>query len=199
MVFNLLRISVVSIALCLGLHIRAQETPVFGYRIVNVFPHDGNAFTQGLFLLDGHLYESTGQYGESSIRQIELKTGKVLKIQRFPDFVFGEGITHWDGQIIGLTWRNNIGFKWDLNSFERLSQFKYKGEGWGLTQDGHALIMSDGTSSLRFVDPSTMNVIRRIDVTARGSKIPNVNELEWINGTLYANIWQSNYIAQIDP
>lgn len=177
----------------------AQETPIYGYRIINVFPHDPNAFTQGLFFSDGYLYESTGQYGESSIRKVDVETGKILKIEDFPEFVFGEGITLWDGQIIGLSWRNNIGFRWDFKSFQRVSQFRFDGEGWGLSHNGQELIMSDGTPHLRFIDPVTMTVTRRVEVTARGAKIPNINELEWISGILYANIWQSNYIAQIDP
>lgn len=177
----------------------AQNTPVYGYRIINVYPHDPEAFTQGLFVKDGYLYESTGQYGSSTIRKVDVKTGEVLLQKPMADIVFGEGITHWDGKIIGLTWRSGIGFTWDANSFKRLGQFKYQGEGWGLTHDDTHLIMSDGTPALRFLDPETMDEVRRLDVNANGRKIPYVNELEWIDGALYANIWQSNYIAQIDP
>jgi len=177
----------------------AQNTPVYGYRIVNVYPHDPAAFTQGLFEKDGYLYESTGQYGESTLRKVDIKSGEVLQKTAMSNIVFGEGITHWDGKIIGLTWRSGVGFTWDANSFKRLGQFKYQGEGWGLTHDGAHLIKSDGTPILRFLNPETMALERRLEVMANGRKIPYVNELEWIDGTLYANIWQSNYIAQIDP
>lgn len=177
----------------------AQNTPVYGYRIINVYPHDGEAFTQGLFVKDGYFYESTGQYGSSTLRKVDIKTGEVIQKQAMSDIVFGEGITHWNDRIISLTWRSGIGFTWDATSFKRLSQFKYDGEGWGLTHNHDHLIMSDGTPTLRFLNPETMDVLHTIDVTANGRKIPYVNELEWIEGTLYANIWQSNYIAQIDP
>lgn len=177
----------------------AQNTPVFGYRIVNVYPHDPEAFIQGLFVKDGYFYESTGQYGSSTLRKVDIKSGEVLQKQAMSDIVFGEGITHWNGRIISLTWRSGIGFTWDEASFKRLSQFKYEGEGWGLTHNHDHLIMSDGTPTLRFLNPETMEVEGRVDVSANGRKIPYVNELEWIDGTLYANIWQSNYIAQINP
>lgn len=177
----------------------AKEIPVYGYSVIRSFPHDPTAFTQGLFFKDGYLYESTGHYGQSTIRKVELETGKIVKLRRVPAHVFGEGITEWNGRLIGLTWRNHVGFEWDLVSFERTGQFSYAGEGWGLTHSNSQLIMSDGTSWLRFLDPVTLKEGRRVQVVADGKPVKNLNELEWVDGEVFANIWQTDLIARIDP
>lgn len=175
------------------------EIPVYGYRVVQAYPHDPGAFTQGLFYRQGYLYESTGQVGQSTIRKVELETGKVVRMRRFPGNVFGEGITDWEGRLIGLTWRRQTGLVWDIDSFELQSQFRYPGEGWGLTRGPTLLVMSDGTPVLRFLDPSTLEEVRRIEVTANGRPVRDLNELEWIDGEIFANIWRTDRIARIDP
>jgi len=173
--------------------------PVQGYAIKATYPHDSRAYTEGLFYLGGALYESTGMEGRSTIRKVRLKDGAVLRSQSILPSLFGEGIVNWSSEIISLTWRDQVGFRWDLQTFALKKTFRYPGEGWALTQDGTHLIMSDGTPDLRFLDPATFREVRRIRVTADGRPVPNLNELEWVKGAIYANIWQTGLIARIDP
>lgn len=177
----------------------AQQPRIYGYEIVNEYPHDPQSFTQGLFFQNGHLYESAGQYGESSLRKVELETGKVVQRRDLPDAVFGEGAAPWKDGIIALTWKNGVGFVFNGESFEQERDFAYDGEGWGLTQDGERLIMSDGTADLRFLDPETLNETGRVTVTYGGKTLGALNELEWIDGEVFANIWGTEIIARIDP
>jgi glutamine cyclotransferase len=177
----------------------AAEVPVYGVRIVNSFPHDPGAFTQGLIFLDGHLYESTGMVGESTLRKVSLPDGKVLKSVPIPAGHFGEGMVNWGKELISITWQNGRGFRWDRETFRKLGEFRYSGEGWGLTQNGRELIMSDGTPDLRFLDPKTLAETRRLRVTFKGKPVSNLNELEWVKGEIFANIWQTELIARIDP
>lgn len=177
----------------------SAATPVQGYKVVHSYPHDPDAFTQGLFFLDGFLYESTGLQGRSSIRKVELETGKVVQQVDLPGEVFGEGITRWGDRIVGLTWQDGIAFVLDLKTFKLWRRFNYPGEGWGLTSNGKELILSDGTPELRFLDPLSFKELRRVKVTADGRAIDRLNELEWVEGEIYANIWQTDRIARINP
>jgi glutaminyl-peptide cyclotransferase len=177
----------------------SAQLPTYGYQIVHAYPHDPNAFTEGLFFLDGDLYESTGLEGHSSIRKVRLKTGEVLQKLDIPAQYFGEGIVNWKGTLIELTWRSQVGFVYDLKTFHLLHQFSYLGEGWALTQDGRQIIMSDGTPDIRFLDPQTLKEVRRITVVDDGQPLQNINELEWVKGEIFANIWQTDRIARIDP
>jgi glutamine cyclotransferase len=177
----------------------AGNTPEYGYQIVHTYPHDRSAFTQGLFYLDGYLYEGTGENYESSIRKVNLETGEVLQKRDLPGEYFGEGIVNWKNKLLELTWKAETGFVYDLATFAPLGQFHYPGEGWGLTQDGKRIIMSDGSAQLRFWDPETLKEIGRVTVTDHGQPITNLNELEWVKGEIYANIWQTDRIARIDP
>jgi glutaminyl-peptide cyclotransferase len=177
----------------------AAALPVDGYEVVHVYPHDPRAFTEGLFYRDGLLYESTGLEGRSSIRKVKLETGEVLQSRDLPPSLFGEGIVDWNGELISLTWRNHVGFVSDLASFAERRQFPVEGEGWALTRNEQEIFMSDGTSSLRVLDPATLRVTRRIPVTAEGVPVDQLNELEWVKGEIYANIWMTNRIARIDP
>ncbi len=171
----------------------------YGYQIVNMWPHDSNAFTQGLVLMDGKLLESTGEEGRSSLRRVELESGKVLKKVDVPEPYFAEGLALLNGKLYQLTWQHNIGFIYDAQTFDRVGQFNYTGEGWGLTTDGQSLILSDGTSSIRFIDPASFRVTRSINVTDQNRPVRELNELEYINGEIYANVWHDNRIATIDP
>ena len=173
--------------------------PVWGFRIVHAYPHDPGAFTEGLFYKDGFLYESTGLEGHSSIRKVELNTGRVVRKRDLSSQYFGEGVVAWKGRLIQVTWRTNVGFVYDLATFRPLARFTYPGEGWALTHDASRLIMSDGTSTIRFLSPETLNEIGHITVTADGDPVLNINELEWVKGRIYANIWQTTRIAMIDP
>jgi len=177
----------------------SREVPVYTYRIVNRYPHDRNAFTQGLVFADGVMYEGTGGHGESSVRRVELETGRVLQIQELPAQYFGEGITIFRDTLIQLTWRSNLGFVYDRGSFELLSEFTYPTEGWGITHDGEHLIMSDGTSTLYFINPETFSVTGHINVYDNGTPINWLNELEYINGRIYANVWRTDSIVIINP
>jgi glutaminyl-peptide cyclotransferase len=176
-----------------------QGLPLYGYEIVRVFPHDPRAFTQGLQYLDGVFYEGTGQVGESTIRRVELDTGKVLQKRDVPPPHFGEGITVWKNELIELTWKSNVAFVYDKQTFEPRRTFKYQGEGWGLTQDATNLYMSDGSDELRVLDPATFAERRRIKVTLAGAPLKDLNELEWVKGEIFANVWQTDYIARIAP
>lgn len=173
--------------------------PVYGYRVVHRYPHDTNAFTEGLFYLDGTLYESTGEQGASTIRQVALTTGKVMRKAWLPPTIFGEGIVAWKGRLVQLTWHRHMGIVWDLATFRPVARFAYPGEGWALTRSSKRIYMSDGSSDLRILDPDTLRQVGTLHVTADGKPVPQLNELEWIKGQIWANIWQTNRIARIDP
>jgi glutamine cyclotransferase len=175
------------------------EIPAYTYEVVNTFPHDPKAFTQGLVFHDGNLYESTGHHGSSSLRKVELKSGKVKKKYNVPQEYFAEGMTVFQNKIFQLTWQSHKCFVYDLKSFDVLSEFHHDGEGWGMTSDGKLLIISDGTNQLRFLDPSTFTPVRTISVLNRDQPLTNLNELEYIRGEIYANIWHSDRIVRIDP
>jgi glutamine cyclotransferase len=177
----------------------AHSVPVYGFEIVHAYPHDVHAFTEGLFYAHGYLYESTGLEGQSSIRKERLTTGEVLQKTDIDAQYFGEGIVEWKQQLISLTWKSQVGFVFDLTSLKLLHRFHYPGEGWALTHDDKQLIMSDGTSQLRFLDPHTLRETGRLGVTLGGRPLDRLNELEWIKGRIYANVWQTNWIVQIDP
>jgi glutamine cyclotransferase len=171
----------------------------YTYRIVEEYPHRQDAFTQGLVFYDGYLYEGTGLNGYSSLRRVDIKSGEVLQIKNLPAQYFGEGITIYNDKIYQLTWQSGTGFVYDLNTFDLLDQFYYSGEGWGLTCDDTSLIMSDGTSYLYFLDPETYEKKSRIEVKDHGKPITHLNELEYINGEIFANVWLTSKIARISP
>ena len=173
--------------------------PVYSYSIVNSYTHDRTAFTQGLVFEDGVLYEGTGLLGHSSLRRVELETGAILQIRELPDQFFGEGVTIYGNEIIQLTWQSNVGFVYDKNSFELLQQFNYPTEGWGITHDGEHLIMSDGTSTLHFLDPQTFEETSQLTVFDNNGPVTRLNELEYVQGEIYANVWQTDRIARIAP
>jgi glutamine cyclotransferase len=177
----------------------SPELPVYTYEIVNAWQHDSAAFTQGLVFHNGYLYESTGQFGLSSLRKVDLTTGKVLQKVDVPEQFFAEGMTVLNGKVFQLTWTDKLGFIYDVNSFNKIGEFKYASEGWGLTNDGRHLIISDGTNELRFLDPQTFAVTKTIKVFDQGKPLLNLNELEYIKGEIYANIWHSDKIVRIDP
>ena len=168
-------------------------------QIVKRYPHDPRAFTEGLFIDRGQLFDSTGESGRSSVREVELASGKVLRTVAVPAPQFGEGIAPWQGQILSLTWRDGVGYRWDRKTFKRLSTFRYTGEGWSLTSTGQELVMSDGTDVLRFIDPRTFAVKRTLKVTVQGRPLRLLNELEWVNGQVLANVWMTDFAVRIDP
>jgi len=170
----------------------------YTYSVVNVYPHDTNAFTEGLVIDNGFLYESTGLYGNSTLRRVDLETGEVLQVLNLQPQYFGEGIAVIGDKIIQLTWQSHVGFVYNKTTFGLLGQFEYPTEGWGLTYDGSRLIMSDGTSTLYFLDPVTFQRIEQVTVHDNGP-VTELNELEYINGSIYANIWQEEKIAVINP
>jgi glutaminyl-peptide cyclotransferase len=173
--------------------------PIYGVQVVRTFPHDPGAFTEGLFYRDGFLYESTGLAGRSTLRKVDLASGRVLKSIDIPSEFFGEGIVDWRNRLLQLTWTNHVGFIYDLATFAQVGRFSYPGEGWALTQNGRDVIMSDGTPQLRFLDPVSLKPVRLLTVTADGAPVKNLNELEWVKGEILANIWLTNRIARIDP
>jgi glutamine cyclotransferase len=173
--------------------------PKHGYQVVNIWPHDPNAFTQGLIFVDGKLFESTGQEGRSSLRNVDLQTGKVLKNVEVPPPYFAEGITSLNGKIYQLTWQHQLGFIYDAQKLERIGEFNYEGEGWGLTNDGRSLILSDGSNRLRFIDPDSFRVTKTIAVLDGKMPVNQLNELEYVQGEIYANIWHDQRIVTIDP
>lgn len=172
--------------------------PVYTYVIKNTYPHDPQAFTQGLYFKDGFLYESTGMNGRSSVRKVELATGRVVKRHDLAAEFFGEGIAEVDGAIVGLTWTSQVGMVFDPKTFKEIRRFTYRGEGWGLASGGQYAYMSDGTDAIRVLDKS-MAEVRRIKVTADGAGLNRLNELEWVEGELFANVWGTDVIARIDP
>lgn len=169
------------------------------YEVINTWPHDADAYTQGLLFSNGVLLESTGRQGESSLRRVELQTGKVLNRVDVPRPYFAEGLTLLNGKLYQLTWQHGVGFIYDAATFDKLDEFKYSGEGWGLTTDGSSLILSDGTNRLRFFDPETFALRKTINVLDGGRPVVNLNELEFVKGEIYANIWYSERIVRIDP
>jgi glutaminyl-peptide cyclotransferase len=169
------------------------------YRVVHAYPHDQHAFTQGLVYFDGHLYESTGIQGQSTLREEDLETGRILRMQILSDKYFAEGLTDWNEALIQLTWQSHIALVYDRATFRLLRTFKYSGEGWGLTHDAKSLILSDGTANLRFFDPETFKELRHITVKDHGRPITQLNELEFIHGEIYANVWHTDRIARISP
>ncbi len=181
--------------------------PVYTYEIVKTYPHDPKAFTEGLFFRDGFLYESTGE--ESSLRKVEIETGKVVQEHKLPKESFGEGTTFFNGKIYQLTWQEETAFAYDPNDFKLLQQFTYQGQGWGLTHDDKNLIMTDSTHVIRFVNPENFQTVRTLPVFREdGKPLMQINELEYIKGEIWSNVWHSedpeilgkeNYIARIDP
>jgi glutamine cyclotransferase len=173
--------------------------PVYGYQIVKVRPHDPDAFTQGLEIHDGKLYESTGEIGRSSLRLVDLENGDVVKKVEVPPPYFAEGVSALNGKLYQLTWQHQVGFTYDPQTLEKNGQFNYQGEGWGLTNDGRSLIISNGTNRIKFLDPVTFQVTKTIAVFEGKQPIEQLNELEYINGELYANVWHADRIAIINP
>ncbi len=173
--------------------------PVLAATVVKTFPHDPNAFTQGLDYFGGYLYESTGRRRQSTLRQVAIETGKVVRSVKLPDESFGEGLTIFHGKIYQLTWLEKTGFIYDLRTFRKLGTFPYNTEGWGLTHDDTSLILSDGTNRLQYIDPTSFQVTKTLEVFAGSEAVTNLNELEFIRGEIWANIWHSDRIARIDP
>jgi glutamine cyclotransferase len=178
---------------------RPTGTPEYTYGIVNVYPHDRNAFTQGLEFHGGVLYEGTGLNGRSSVRRVRLESGQVERSIDLDEQFFGEGITIVGDEVFQLTWQNGVGFVYGLSDFRLRRRFTYRGEGWGLTNDGREIYMSDGSSQIRVLDPSNMTERRRIDVRHNGSPVEDLNELEYVEGEIWANVWQTDRIARISP
>ena len=177
-----------------------EPTPkIYDYELVNSFPHDTEAYCQGLVYTEGVLYEGTGQYGESSLRKVDLTTGQVQQRVTLDRSLFGEGITCFKNQIIQLTWQNQFGIVYDKQTLAELKRFPFRGEGWGITHDGQYLIVSDGSPNLKFLDPQTFRTIRRITVRSQGQRISQLNELEYVNGQIFANVWHKDAIACISP
>jgi glutaminyl-peptide cyclotransferase len=195
-----IRRSLAAVLSLLFLAATPSPVPVDGFKIVHTYPHDPNAFTQGLVFVDGHLYESTGRNGHSSVRMVDLSTGWVLKEYDLPEEYFGEGLTDWHDTLIQLTWISGVAFVYDRSTFTVRRTLHYTGEGWGLTHDSSALILSDGTSTLRFLDPNSFREIKKLHVRdGYNQPVRNLNELEYIHGEIYANIWHQNRIARISP
>jgi glutamine cyclotransferase len=190
----------VLLALCLASAAYAQSSiPVYGYKVLHTYPHDTGAYTEGFFYLNGYFYEGTGTVGQSSVRKVDIKTGEVVQQAHLPPPDYGEGIVAWKHKLIELTWQSHHGYIYDLDSFKKIGQFDYPGEGWALTEDGRHILMSDGTPTIRVLDPETLKQIGKIDVTADGTPLTNINEVEWVKGQIYANVWLTHRIARIDP
>lgn len=191
---------VVGVASCpIAAQFKRGDRGITPYRVVADFPHDPTAFSQGLVILDGQLYEGTGKKGESTLRKVDLKTGRVELFVPLDRSYFGEGITILNDRIYQLTWENHLGFVYDLKTLKQLKTFRYSGEGWGLTNDGKHLIMSDGTAMLRFLDPQTFEVVKRVRVRNSQGQVDKLNELEYVKGEILANIWYEDRIARISP
>ncbi len=176
-----------------------RAAPTFGFEVIHAYPHDPNAFTQGLIFLDGTLYESTGLNGRSTVRKVQLETGKVLQQAVVDSVYFAEGMTNWGPDLVQLTYKNQRGFVYDRASFKIKQRFSYEGEGWGLTQDGKRLIMSDGSAQLRFIDPVSLQETGRVTVKDGTRPVTELNELEFVHGEILANIWMTDRIARISP
>ena len=192
-------LALLAAALALPATWAAATVPVQGFKVVHSYPHDPQAFTQGLFFHDGFLYEGTGLRGRSTIRKVEIETGRVVQAVELPPEFFGEGISQWGDRLIGITWQEQTAFVLDLKSFKLWRKFNYPGEGWGLTHNAKELVMSDGSPELRFLDPLSFKELRRVRVTADGEPVRELNELEWVEGEIFANVWQTDRIARIDP
>ncbi|MEP7316408.1 MAG: glutaminyl-peptide cyclotransferase [Sphingomicrobium sp.] len=177
----------------------ADRVPVCSVEVVKEYPHDASSFTQGLIFHEGHLYEGSGQYGQSRVARIDLATGKALNQTAYPASQFGEGIVRWRDQLISITWQNGIGHRWRLKDLKPLGTFRYGGEGWGLTMLGDRMVLSDGKPALRFFDPVTMKEMGRVAVTLGGKPLGQINELEAIDGQIWANVWMTDFIVRIDP
>ena len=177
----------------------SDNTPVYRYRVINTYKHDRNAFTQGLVFDNGFLYEGTGLYGKSTLRKVKLQSGIITQTRALPKEYFGEGITICEDRIIQLTLKSRTGFVYDKDTFKLLKKFNYPNQGWGITYDGSRLIMSDGSSALYFLNPRTFNQTGHIQVYDAGGPVGRLNELEYVKGRIYANIWQTDRIAVIDP
>ncbi|WP_332875857.1 glutaminyl-peptide cyclotransferase [Massilia sp. S19_KUP03_FR1] len=173
--------------------------PVYGFMVKHTYPHDPQAFTQGLFFKDGYLFESTGLNGKSWLRKVELNTGKVLQQKDLPKDIFGEGATLVGDEIVSLTWTARYGFVFDAKTFTLKRKFSYDSEGWGLASDAQSVYMSDGSPTIHILDPKTLKEQRRIQVTADGKPVAELNELEMVEGELFANVWGTDVIARIDP
>lgn len=201
--FEMFVVSSVGMLLWFGIHHALSPSrasiPVSVAQVVNTYPHDRSAFTEGLFYQDGSLYESTGRVGHSTVRRVTLDTGKVIQSESLPPSYFGEGIVPWKDRLLQVTYKAGKGFVYDRATLKLQSTFTYAGEGWGLTTDGQHVWMSDGTATLRQLDPETLKQVGSLNVTAAGRPISNLNELEWVKGEIYANVWLTSKIARIDP
>lgn len=193
------RLLALSLLLLPALAVASDPIPAYRYTVVHAYPHDRTAYTEGLFYRDGALFEATGTVGASSVRKVELNSGKVLQQTATPWPDYGEGIVAWKDRLIQLTWQDHEGIIYDLATLTPRAKFAYSGEGWALTDDGTHLLMSDGTPTIRVLDPDSLQQVGHIDVTADGKPLANLNELEWVKGELYANVWLTNRIARIDP
>lgn len=189
---SLLPLALLALPLC-------AETPVAGYKVVRTYPHDRSAFTQGLEYRNGFLYEGTGLNGRSTLRKVELATGRVVRQVALPYEHFGEGITILAGEILQLTWQSQVGFVYGASDFKLRRQFRYTGEGWGLTNNGREIFLSDGSSTIRVLSPKTLSEVRRIRVADGATPVAQLNELEVVEGEIYANVWQSDRVARISP
>lgn len=195
-----MRLLITSLLILLSGLLSAQEGLLrYDYRVVNTFPHDITAFTQGLKFHDGVLYEGTGKNGLSSLRRVDLESGEVLQSTRLANRYFGEGIEVVGERIFQLTWRSHLVFVYDRDSFEQVATHYNATEGWGLAWDGEALILSDGSATLRYMDPDSFAPLEEIEVTLNGNPVTNLNELEYIDGEVWANVWQTDFIVRIDP
>ncbi len=195
-----LALAAVAVAWAAWAQLHGRSTPaVAGFKVVAVYPHDPNAFTQGLAIEGGQLYEGTGLYGQSSIRKVDLDSGRVEKQRSIPSMYFGEGIAILGGRLYELTWQSGVGIVYDLATFNMQRTFQYSGEGWGLTQNGRELILSDGSAKIRFLDPQTFAVVREIEVRDHGQPVTRLNELEYIDGEIWSNVWYDDRIARISP
>jgi len=197
--FILLEVLQVGCCSTLAFPTTVSDIPVYSYQVLNTYPHDQSAFTEGLVFEEGFLYEGTGLYECSDLRRVELETGKLLQVRELPNQYFGEGITIYENKIIQLTWKSHLGFIYDKYNFELLQEFHYPNEGWGITYDGKSIIMSDGTSTLHFLDPETFEEISRIEVCENNIPVTKINELEYVQGEIFANIWLTDRIARINP
>ena len=177
----------------------AATVPGYGYTVVRSFPHDREAFTQGLIYKNGFFYEGTGLFGRSGIRKVKVESGEVVQAKPLGAQYFGEGITDWNGSLVQITWQSEIGFVYDIDTFEQKKTFTYKGEGWGITHDGTRLIMSDGTAYIRFLDPVTFKESGRVLVKDNGVAISKLNELEFVKGEIVANVWMTKRLVRISP
>ncbi len=195
----LMRLMTILLLLALAPALQAQELVRYGYRIVETYPHNIQSFTQGLLFEDGFLYEGTGKNGLSSLSKIDLDTGDVVQSTPLNQRYFGEGIEHVGNRLFQLTWRSHLVFEYDMSTFEQLDTHYNATEGWGLAYDGEQLILSDGSATLRFIDPDGFVPTGEVTVTLNGNPINNLNELEYIDGEVWANVWQTDFILRIDP